>query len=288
MNFINNKKIKSSALAGIIAISLSGFGYSLSSKEVTLVVKGKEKNLSTHKSNVKKLLDEQDVKYDGNDIVTLELDRKIKNGDRIEVIDVREQTIREKKEIPYETKIVDDKNLLKGNSTVSTEGETGRNELVYKITYYNGKKVDKKFIKEEEVSHPINKVIQKGIKEEVKVASSRGETTRMIPTLNSYDTTIKNYDDTSKTDGKQISVEATAYTGHNITSTGTKPKWGTIAVDPTIIPYGTKVYIPQFGKTFIAEDCGSAIKGNKIDIYMYDKEEVYNWGRKNIEVYIVE
>ena len=79
----------------------------------------------------------------------------------------------------------------------------------------------------------------------------------------------------------------TAYTGHSTTSTGTTPKWGTIAVDPSVIPYGTKVYIPQFGKTFIAEDCGSAIKGNKIDIYMNDEGAVKNWGRKTIDIYIV-
>jgi len=84
-----------------------------------------------------------------------------------------------------------------------------------------------------------------------------------------------------------MSVVATAYSGHGITSTGTTPKWGTIAVDPKVIPYGTKVYIPKFNKTFIAEDCGGAIKGNKIDIYMNDKASAIDWGRKTIDIYIV-
>ena len=57
-----------------------------------------------------------------------------------------------------------------------------------------------------------------------------------------------------------MKVVATAYAGDTITATGTKPKWGTIAVDPRVIPYGTKVYIPQFNMTFVAEDCGGAIK----------------------------
>ena len=91
----------------------------------------------------------------------------------------------------------------------------------------------------------------------------------------------------SDSNRKHISVVATAYTGNSITSTGINPKWGTIAVDPSVIPYGTKVYIPQFDKIFIAEDCGSAIKGNKIDIYMNDEEAVKNWGRKRIDIYIV-
>ena len=76
--------------------------------------------------------------------------------------------------------------------------------------------------------------------------------------------------------GTKLDVEATAYTGDTITSTGTTPKWGTIAVDPKVIPYGTKVYIPEFGKTFIANDTGGAIKGNKIDIFMNNRKECYN------------
>ena len=72
---------------------------------------------------------------------------------------------------------------------------------------------------------------------------------------------------------RTMNVVATAYTGYSTTSTGQKPVWGTIAVDPKVIPYGTKVYIPQFGRTFIANNTGGAIKGNKIDIFMNSKKE---------------
>ncbi len=90
-----------------------------------------------------------------------------------------------------------------------------------------------------------------------------------------------------KSTGKKVDVEATAYTGDTITSTGTVPKWGTIAVDPEVIPYGTKVYIPYFDTVFVAEDCGSAIKGNKIDIFMDNTKSMNDWGRRNIEIYIL-
>lgn len=91
----------------------------------------------------------------------------------------------------------------------------------------------------------------------------------------------------SSTNGRTLTVNASAYSGHTITATGTTPKWGTIAVDPSIIPYGTKVYIPMFDKVFIAEDCGGAIKGNKIDIFMNSEQECVNFGRKNIEIKIL-
>lgn len=70
-----------------------------------------------------------------------------------------------------------------------------------------------------------------------------------------------------------------------ITSTGTKATAGrTIAVDPNIIPYGSKVVIN--GHTYIAEDCGGSINGNRIDVYFDTHTEAKNFGRKQAEVFI--
>lgn len=66
------------------------------------------------------------------------------------------------------------------------------------------------------------------------------------------------------------------------TASGTIPTAGrTIAVDPTIIPYGTDVVIN--GHTYIAEDSGSAIKGNRIDIFFNSHAEAMNFGVKHLE-----
>lgn len=70
-----------------------------------------------------------------------------------------------------------------------------------------------------------------------------------------------------------------------ITATGTKAKQGrTIAVDPDVIPYGTKVMIN--GNEYIAEDCGGAIKDNHIDIYHTSHNDALNFGVKYENVYI--
>lgn len=274
MNLKKNKMIKIALLTSMISITILG-GYSKLNKEVTLIVNGEEKQISTFKSDVQDLLVAEGVKYDKNDIVTKDLDEKLNDGMEIEVINVTEEVIKESKSVPFEVNVVEDKDLLKGQTKVEEEGKAGENQLVYKITYHNGKQVEKTFVEEVVSAKPINKIIKKGTKvEEVKVASSRGESSRKISS-------------NANSKGKYMSVVATAYTGDSITSTGKKPKWGTIAVDPKVIPYGTKVYIPQFNKTFIAEDCGGAIKGNKIDIFMNDESSVYNWGRKTIDIYIV-
>lgn len=73
----------------------------------------------------------------------------------------------------------------------------------------------------------------------------------------------------------------------NSTSTGAVATAGrTIAVDPNVIPYGTKLTIN--GNTYIAEDCGGAIKGNKIDIYFDSHEEALEFGRQRAEVFLAE
>lgn len=92
-----------------------------------------------------------------------------------------------------------------------------------------------------------------------------------------------------KMNGKEMKVRATAYCNDPITSTGKKPRpYHTLAVDPKIIPYGTRVYIPEFNKVFIAEDCGGAIKGNRIDIYMNNEYECRQWGVRNITIIILD
>lgn len=72
----------------------------------------------------------------------------------------------------------------------------------------------------------------------------------------------------------------------NMTATGTKATAGrTVAVDPKKIPYGTELIIN--GNTYIAEDCGGAIEGNKIDIYFDSHKEALNFGVQYAEVYKV-
>ena len=69
------------------------------------------------------------------------------------------------------------------------------------------------------------------------------------------------------------------------TATGTSPTPGrTVAVDPSVIPYGSEVIIN--GYTYIAEDCGGAIKGNQIDIVFATHEEALRFGVQYAEVYV--
>jgi 3D (Asp-Asp-Asp) domain-containing protein len=89
-------------------------------------------------------------------------------------------------------------------------------------------------------------------------------------------------------------MEATAYTKsieegthRGITKSGTQVSRGTVAVDPRVIPLGTKLYVENYGYA-VALDTGGAIKENRIDLYMETKDEAFEFGRKEVRVWIIE
>ncbi len=94
---------------------------------------------------------------------------------------------------------------------------------------------------------------------------------------------------------KEMTVTATAYTANDggisgITATGVNlnknPNAKVIAVDPNVIPLGTKVYVEGYGEA-IAADTGGAIKGNKIDVHVPSKSQAKNWGVKSVKVKVL-
>lgn len=83
--------------------------------------------------------------------------------------------------------------------------------------------------------------------------------------------------------------EVTAYAEDGVTSTGTIPQpMRTCAVDPTVIPYGTKIYVEDLDLYLIAEDCGEAVKGEVIDVYMSGTEaDTRYFGRQRHRIWIL-
>lgn len=100
---------------------------------------------------------------------------------------------------------------------------------------------------------------------------------------------------TSRHEGPKVLImEATAYsaspaegTADGITASGTKARRGTAAVDPKVIPLGTRLWVEGYGYA-VAEDTGGAIKGMRIDLFVESREEALRFGRKAVRVRILE
>ena len=96
----------------------------------------------------------------------------------------------------------------------------------------------------------------------------------------------------SRGSGRSIYVSATAYSAYdpgnsNRTAAGTLVRHGVIAVDPSVIPLGTRVFIPGYGEA-VAEDVGYAIKGYRIDVAFDSHAEALMFGRQDLEIFIME
>lgn len=100
----------------------------------------------------------------------------------------------------------------------------------------------------------------------------------------------------SSSGGKEMTVTATAYTAYcegcsGITYTGidlrSNPNQKVIAVDPRVIPLGSRVWVEGYGEA-IAGDIGGAIKGNIIDVFLENRQDALKWGRKKVTIKILD
>lgn len=87
--------------------------------------------------------------------------------------------------------------------------------------------------------------------------------------------------------GRKLTVTSTAYCLRGYTASGTYVNEGTIAVDPRVIPMGTRMYVPGYGYG-VARDTGGVIKGNKIDVWFPSLSQCYNWGNRTVTITILD
>ncbi|HHW47783.1 MAG TPA: DUF348 domain-containing protein [Clostridiaceae bacterium] len=250
---------------------------------VNIIADGKQIQIMTCKDTIGEVLEEASVSLGEKDRLDgVGLDDKIAKGMEIKVIRVKEEFVEENIAIPYETERRENKRMDKGKEVVVREGKEGLLQKVYRVVTENGKEVLRELVKESIISNPVSKIVEYGTVLNYK--TSRGDIIRYKKVLNMKSTAYtSSYEDTGKTPDHP-------YFG--MTYTGIKAKKGVVAVDPKVIPLGTRLYIevpgsaPDYGFA-IAADIGSAVKGNKIDLYMEDVKSARSWGVRPVKVYIL-
>ncbi|MFE0342263.1 LysM peptidoglycan-binding domain-containing protein [Priestia megaterium] len=142
----------------------------------------------------------------------------------------------------------------------------------------------------------INQVLQVGGQAAAQAKPSTPSTSTPSTSTPSTSTPAPAPAQESKSVSKEITVEATAYTAYcagcsGITATGidlrSNPNRKVIAVDPRVIPLGSRVYVEGYGEA-IAGDTGGAIKGTRVDLFMASQSSALNWGRKTVKLQILD
>jgi uncharacterized protein YabE (DUF348 family) len=251
--------------------------------DLKVLVDDKELNITSAEKDIALMLNTEKISLSPNDKVSPAIETKLTKGMDITITRVKTETIQEKKAIDFKTVIKEDKNTLKSKSKVLQEGVKGEKTITLSVTYENGKEVTRKAIKETIVKQPKSKVIAQGTLSPITI--SRGQSSESTLNLKA-----------PASSGKVLTVKATAYwadSSNNVyTASGKKAVrnpsgYSTIAVDPKVIPLGTKLYVEGYGYA-VAADTGSGIKGNFIDVFFNTGGEVRNWGVKYLKVQILD
>ncbi|WP_163192742.1 3D domain-containing protein [Clostridium thermarum] len=249
---------------------------------VNVAVDGKTLQIATAESSIEDMLLAEGITVSDYDRVSPLKTQSITDGMNITITRVTSEIVKDVQTIDYVTEIRKDNNLASNVTKVVQEGEPGEREITTRVVYEDGKEVARTVINDAITKQPVQKVLLQGTLGVLNV--SRGGEQVLYR--------------------KAIRVKATAYcpcyectgkhrtsNGYAITATGTIAKrdpngYSTIAVDPNVIPLGTKVYVEGYGFA-IAEDVGGAIKGSKIDVYFDTHSEAMKWGVKYKNVYIL-
>lgn len=255
----------------------------------------------TTKAKVKDILDENHIILEENQAVTPGLEENIENSNTIiiytignepvqkaqdvnTVVDTEDivkeyENITEKiitviEEIPFETITKDVSNGSKTTTNrVIQRGRNGQKRIVYKLTLKDEIEISREELSSEIIKEPVNKIVEV----QTKTVTSRSSYIRTgTTTAQSGIYKITAYCACAKCCGKT----------NGITASGVKATANHTIAAPSTFAFGTKVVIN--GTTYVVEDRGGAIQGNRIDIYMNSHQEALKWGVRYLQLDIIE
>ena len=251
---------------------------------------GKDMELSSYGETLGALLERNGIQTYGQYSVSQSLQTMTYDGMQVQIGNVVQTQETYTVELPYETIYCSDPTLPEGQEQVVVAGSAGQLLCSAEVVYVNAQERSRIVTDETVLERPVDQIVAVGIgaQEEAEADSDAlwiGDGIIRLPTGE-----VLTY-----TEAKTFN--ATAYTHLDegcdmVTATGTRVKWGTVAVDPRMIPYGTRMFIVTSDGSFIygiatAEDCGGAIKGNRIDLYMPTLSEAFRFGRRSCTVYFL-
>ncbi|WHH57298.1 3D domain-containing protein [Petroclostridium sp. X23] len=241
---------------------------------VTIDLYGKKLVVQSAENDIKSMLTSEEIVLNPTDKINPGMETLLYDGIHIDIINVEKKTVIESVPLKYNTIVKKDRSLANTKKKTVQEGKAGEKQISMNVVYENNKEVSRKVIEEKVIKSPVDEIITQGTYP-VKPVSESGEALAY---------------------SRKFTAKATAYwairgVGKTYTASGRKAVYNpdgysTIAVDPKVIPYGTKLFVEGYGFA-IAADTGTSIKGDTVDVYFNTYKEACNWGLKYVDVYVL-
>ncbi len=259
--------------------------------------------VNTQAGTVREMLEGLGVTVGDSDFTEPAMDTVIENGMTVRLVRVTTKTVTESVSIGYDIEEKSTSSLTKGTTRVAQEGKNGVQTDTYTVVFHDGVEVSKEKVSSEVTRKPVNKIVEKGTA--AKKASSNKSSSATSSGYSSGSGTVTTAKGENFSYKKKLVCTATAYDlsyescGKNpgdpyygITASGMKAGPGVIAVDPSVIPLGTRLYVEAADGSWaygycVAGDTGSGIYGNRVDLFFNTRQEVRNFGRRTVNVYVL-
>ena len=279
---------------------------------VTVINRGAQSVIGTYGETTGSLLARMGITPGTGDTLSCSSETQTYDGMTIELVHTETRIEEEDTVVPYPVNYYEDPDLEPDAEIVLVAGQNGLTHVKSEVTYRNGKEVSRVIVQETVQTKPVTQLVIRGVDRTIMEQPADPEPAEQAaPAASSGSSSSggSRYDGSAETSGNVImtssgesytyvdvmTCSATAYTcegyvGH--TYSGTLARVGAIAVDPTVIPLGTKMYVVSNDGQYVygycvAEDIGGGIKGNKIDLYFDTYAECWDFGVRMCTVYIL-
>lgn len=253
---------------------------------VTVHSGGETMQIISYGETVQEMVDRMGIPIVEESIVSVSMDAQTYDGMEILIQTTLTSTDSYTAVIPFETEYQETGLLDEGVEVILTAGVDGQKLCTAEVTYIDGVESERVLLSEEVVTEPVTQVVA--------VGTGKGSKGSKKPIIG--DGVIITGSGDVLTYTHRETFKATAYcrtdVGGEYTSTGTVTRVGAIAVDPKVIPYGTRMFIKTQDGSYIygvatAEDCGGAIKGKRLDLFYETDAECRRFGIRYCDVYFL-
>lgn len=256
------------------------------SQQITINNCGEEIQTISYGETLGGLLNRLGITVQGDHSVSMAMDTLTYDGMTVYIDRIVEVEETYTVDIPYETVICYDPTMAEGQQEVLVEGVTGQVSCLANVVYVDAVESSRTILEETVVQQPVDEIIAIGTGTS---APQQGLTIGDGFIVTETGEVLTYY--------KAEEFKTTAYTKtdagcDDITATGTYARVGAVAVDPKVIPYGTRMFIVSNDGEYVygiatAEDCGGGIKGNHIDLYFDTTAECFQYGVRDCTVYFL-
>jgi len=273
-------------LLNLPALSISTRG----AASVTVVFRGQLLRTSYREETVAQLLTRLKLEPTATDTLSHTPDTTIEPGMtvRIDQVLTREETYTTT--LPHDTTTCYDPTLAEGTWEVLIPGRDGELRTTAEVTYINAKEVSREILTQHQSIAPVTEVVAQGTGP---LPQQEEPDPNDLPVIEDGYIRLPSGEVLTYTGTDTVRASAYTHTDEGcdlITATGSRVHVGTVAVDPRYIPYGTRMFIMATSGSYVygiseAEDCGGAIKGDRVDLYLPTYEECMEFGRRVCTVF---